>query len=311
MSDSTCLICKREASVSSYDDVHRIECETCGNFEVTREVKHSSVDLFSGDTSYVLSAITRQSSDAGRLFTITLDNASTLLQSTSVPTSPLDKLDRALLYVSERQRRFDDYVDITFENDYPLIFSNDGEEFQYFLDTLVEKGILERLGSRGHRKNQRYRLKSEGWEKVEQLRKVQIDSDQAFVAMSFSDELMAAWKDGFEPALSSTGFKPFRVDLEEHDDKIDDLIISEIRRSGLMVADFTKHSNGVYFEAGFAMGLGIYVIRTCRNTDIDKLHFDTSHYNHIVWETPEDLQEKLINRITARIPGRVLPDSNS
>ena len=68
-----------------------------------------------------------------------------------------------------------------------------------------------------------------------------------------------------------------------------------------MVADFTGQLAGVYYEAGFAMGLGRTVIWCCRKDEIGKLHFDTNHKNHIDWETPEDLREGLYRRIRATI----------
>ncbi|MHC4124718.1 MAG: nucleoside 2-deoxyribosyltransferase, partial [Planctomycetota bacterium] len=58
---------------------------------------------------------------------------------------------------------------------------------------------------------------------------------------------------------------------------------------------------GVYFEAGFAKGLGREVIFTVKEDDVEKLHFDTRQYNHIVYDSPEDLYEKLYNRICATI----------
>ena len=101
------------------------------------------------------------------------------------------------------------------------------------------------------------------------------------------------------------GYTAMRIDRKEHINKIDDEIIAEIRRSRFLVADFSQGDDGarggVYFEAGFALGLGIPVIYTCRKSDIDKLHFDTRQYNHIVWETPEDLRTALKNRILAVI----------
>jgi len=60
----------------------------------------------------------------------------------------------------------------------------------------------------------------------------------------------------------------------EHINKIGDEIISQIRRSKFLIADFTGHRGGVYFEAGLAMGLGLLVFWTCRRDDLDKLHFD-------------------------------------
>ena len=58
---------------------------------------------------------------------------------------------------------------------------------------------------------------------------------------------------------------------------------------------------GVYYEVGFAHGLNLPVIFTCRKGAIEKVHFDTRQYNHIVWETAEELRDKLAKRISATI----------
>ena len=93
-----------------------------------------------------------------------------------------------------------------------------------------------------------------------------------------------------------------RMDLKEHNQKICDAIIAEIRRSRFLVADFTGHRGGVYFEAGYALGLGIPVIWTCREDELADTHFDTRQYNHVVWKNEKDLFEKLKRRIEATIP---------
>ena len=120
--------------------------------------------------------------------------------------------------------------------------------------------------------------------------------------MWFNSDLDEAWEKGIKPALKECGYKPVRLDFQEHNDKICDRIIAEIRKSGLLVADFTGQRGGVYFEAGFALGQGIPVIWTCRENDIQRLHFDTRQYNHIVWNHPEELKQRLIDRIQATIP---------
>jgi nucleoside 2-deoxyribosyltransferase len=95
------------------------------------------------------------------------------------------------------------------------------------------------------------------------------------------------------------------LDKKEHNNKIDDEIIAEILRSKFLVADFTcekeKVRGGVYFEAGFAMGLGIPVIWTVAKESLDDVHFDTRQYNHIVWDKPETLRNLLKARIGAVI----------
>ncbi len=125
--------------------------------------------------------------------------------------------------------------------------------------------------------------------------------NQGFVAMWFNDLTKEAYENGILPGIEDARYKPYRVDKDEHIDKIDDKIIAEIRRSRFIVADFTHGDEGarggVYYEAGFAHGLGKQVIFTCRADQWDKLHFDTRQYNHIFWNTPEELREALNNRI--------------
>ena len=131
------------------------------------------------------------------------------------------------------------------------------------------------------------------------------DSAQAFVAMWFNSEMQECFDSGILPAVEEAGYRAFRIDQREHINKIDDEIIAEIRRSRFIVADFTHGADGargsVYYEAGFAHGLGLDVIFTCHRDSFGDLHFDTSHYNHIEWATPEELRQKLRTRILAVI----------
>ncbi len=91
---------------------------------------------------------------------------------------------------------------------------------------------------------------------------------------------------------------------------------------GLLVADITGARHGVYFEAGFALGLGIPVIWTCNKgwrtqlqTEVnpndlalprveekawfDVAHFDTHTFQHILWKDAEDLKQQLSTRLEA------------
>ena len=67
------------------------------------------------------------------------------------------------------------------------------------------------------------------------------------------------------------------------------------------MADVTQQRAGVYFEAGYALGLGLPVFWCVRKDDLDNVHFDTRQYNHIVWENEEDLAEQLYLFVTAII----------
>ena len=140
-----------------------------------------------------------------------------------------------------------------------------------------------------------------GYAHLDELKKVIVDSNQAFVAMWFDQSTDEAFNKGFYPGIKDAGYYPIRIDRKEHSNKICDEIIAEIRRSCFVVADFTHGDNGarggVYYEAGFAHGLNIPVIFTCREGMLEDIHFDTRQYSHIVWSDPSDLRIKLRQRI--------------
>ncbi len=120
--------------------------------------------------------------------------------------------------------------------------------------------------------------------------------------MWFDKEMEEAYSNGLYLGINDAGYNPIRIDRVEHNNQITDQIIVEIRKSRLVIADFTGHRGGVYYEAGFARGLGIPVIYTCRKDHFEKRHFDIYQFNHVVWETTEDLRTKLRDRILATVP---------
>jgi nucleoside 2-deoxyribosyltransferase len=135
----------------------------------------------------------------------------------------------------------------------------------------------------------------------------QINTDSSsrscFVAMSFDPKLRQAYEDGILPAIKETGFIPVIVSNVhvDSDKTINDAIIAGIKEAKFVIADFTMHKAGVYFEAGYALGRGLKVIYTCSKKDLRKAHFDTRNFQHIVWETPEELKQKLVEKIKAFI----------
>ena len=55
----------------------------------------------------------------------------------------------------------------------------------------------------------------------------------------------------------------------------------------------------MYYEAGFAMGLGFQSFWSCRKDARKDRHFDIRQYNCIFWDTPETLREQMANRIVS------------
>ncbi len=119
--------------------------------------------------------------------------------------------------------------------------------------------------------------------------------------MAFDPSLDDAYATGIEPAIRATGLSVIRVDKVEHNGVVTDLIQAEIRRAQVTIADVTLQRQGVYFEAGLALGLGRIVIWSCREDEIKQVHFDTRQYSHVVWKDPADLRSKLETRIRATV----------
>lgn len=126
--------------------------------------------------------------------------------------------------------------------------------------------------------------------------------NQVFVAMWFDKSVDKYFTEGIKKAIDdSIKYKVVRVDFVEHNNKICDQIIAEINKSKLLIADFTGDRGGVYFESGYAQGLGIPVIWTVQEDWVNKLHFDTRQYNHIVYKDETELYKKLKARIEATV----------
>ena len=159
--------------------------------------------------------------------------------------------------------------------------------------------------------NGRYAVAADGFRRMDELRQSAPPTDQVFMAMWFNNATDEAYEDGIAKGIRDAGYRPMRIDRKEHANRIDDEIIAEIRRSRFLIADFTCEvldsddgpvgvaRGGVYYEAGFAQGLGTPVIWTVGEDQIELIHFDTRQYNHITWATPPELREKLYHRIGA------------
>jgi nucleoside 2-deoxyribosyltransferase len=145
-------------------------------------------------------------------------------------------------------------------------------------------------------------ISPKGWAYLDSLRQGNPQSAIGFVAMWFEQKLDTAFV-AIEQGIQTAGYTPLRIDRKQHNNKIDDEIIAGIRRSKFLVADFTGHRGGVYFEAGFAKGLGLEVIWLCREDELENLHFDTRQYSHITWQEAKlpELTKALKDRIEATI----------
>jgi hypothetical protein len=297
-----CLICKSEVPPYSWNHPEpgaRIKCELCGEYRLSERLAQ---DLYSYPLldNHIYSGAIREHYEQD--ITLWVEDLKELRDSVAVPKNPLESIDRILLYVLGKIKAADDGVAFK-HTDCSIAYAKNANEFSYFVFQALELNYLE-IHPQGQ---SRHRLTLNGWRHLAELPQKEKRPSQAFVAMWFHKDLEDAWESGLKPALKQIGYDPIRLDRTEYNEKIDDRIVAEIRKSGLLIADFTGQRGSVYFEAGFAMGLGISVIWTCRDTDINNLNFDTRQYNYISWKDTADLKERLINRIEATLPNRPKP----
>jgi hypothetical protein len=127
-------------------------------------------------------------------------------------------------------------------------------------------------------------------------------SNKCFIAMSF-DPIMQETREAIKLAIQKNDFEPIIIDeqLIDSSQTINDAIISAIKSCKFCIADFCQQKVGVYFESGFAVGLNKPVIYTCHKEWFEKSHFDTNHFPHIIYESNEDLIDKLDIKIKAWI----------
>lgn len=189
------------------------------------------------------------------------------------------------------------------------------EELDYLTDGLVGRGLIEKNDQIPNRRGNPVptgygiicRVTVNGYIIIEQLQ-TEFKPDQCFVAMWFKAETRDLYDKAIAPAVKAAGYLPLLIENKiDLIGTIDDEVIAEIRRSRFVIADFTHGDDGargsVYYEAGFARGLDIPVIFTCRDDQIGVLHFDINHFLHLPWcaDAPEELIQPLKDRITANI----------
>ena len=141
-------------------------------------------------------------------------------------------------------------------------------------------------------------LTPRGYSRVDLLRKDAAKGDIALVAMQFGDKTKPL-REAIRKGVKAARYNAVFIDEVQHNDFITPELLKYIRDSKFVVVDLTHKNNGAYFEEGYAMGLGKPVIQLCKKGI--KLHFDIAQKNTIMWETEDDIPERLENRIKATI----------
>ena len=301
MDELTCPICsqqlvKPEIKLASKE----YKCAVCGPFNISG----SQEEVFrQNPPDYRLSAWIREHQEFGRERPkITSYLLEDVLK--NLPNYKASEKQMLLMRAIERRTDYPGAEVLMSKEDYPLAWAKNVDELKYLLKALAGRKLILLNEERLKAGSVRTIILPEGWDYIDKHSSQPALINRAFVAMSFDKKLDPVWKKGIERAVEDAGYIPHRVDKEPHIERIDAKIIADIKDSLFVIADVTQQKQGVYFEAGFALGLKLPVIWCVRSDDLSNVHFDTRQYCHVVWDTPDDLREKLYNVICAIIGKR-------
>lgn len=280
-----CFICRENTESHSKDSIIYFQCPRCGSFSIDED---TLCDYSSVSANFSKAGIANASGWIYENQKTQIDPALfKKLKSLKTP-SVTEKAYKLLKWLAKHTAHYGDLVRLDYTKDHKLILGlysicwvYDMTELKYLLFYLERIGFI-RLNSLQNQ--QQITISPEGYSYLENYL-VNSESNIGFCAMWFDPTMDIVWEKSIKPAIIAAGYDPKRIDKHPYNEGIVDEIISLIRQSRFVVADLTGHRNGVYFEAGFAKGLGVEVILTCDKQAHNNLHFDLRHFNFLFWES--------------------------
>ncbi len=287
----TCPFCSREAMFDGAPDGAAIICKACGKYEITGTLL-ATIPSLGTRLRFRIGFWVRDQNSLGEQPRVSHHH---IEQIEKLPeASVIERLDRLLTFGIAEQHGIGGVFSPYEAAASGATHSQSPQEVAALANALTAEGLLEKTDQQGY-----WRVTPRGY--IRAAERPRSASPSGFIAMWFNPSMDPARFEGLEPAIRDAGYNPVIVSGVEHINKIDDEIVSQIRKSRFLVADFTGHRGGVYFEAGFAMGLGLPVFWTCQDDDLANLHFDIRQYNCINWTSTTDLSVRLRRRIEAVI----------
>ena len=216
------------------------------------------------------------------------------------PKNIIELQRRSLFMLYKQSPNYGDDVGDVISYDF---FARNYSDYLFVLETMLHKNWIDvkiRKGGDGtFIYSKPFLIAEYGWFEIEKELEMNY-TKQVFVAMWFDKTMDKAAKK-IADAIEACELEVMRIDRKEHNNEISGEILFEIMNSRIIIADVTGQRNGVYFEAGFALGHKKSVIWLCRKDDLNNIHFDTRQYNHIIWENEDELYIKLKDRILATL----------
>jgi TIR domain len=127
-----------------------------------------------------------------------------------------------------------------------------------------------------------------------------VNPDLVFVISAFRNDMEPIYE-AIEAAATNYSLSAKRVKDIVGDYRITDKILHLISQAKYVVADLTHERPNVYFELGYARGLGKTVITTVRKGTT--VHFDVKDWTYIEYDDSRNLERQLVERLKAEKKG--------
>lgn len=298
-----CYICGLEDAsiIEIKNDVHRINCKRCKIYQITEQtIVFNDIKEQLRKYGAELTGLSRYLNDTnGVPFIIKTDNIQELISDSLIPEK--EDIERKANYlltgIKRNMKFFGRYVELNPVNDTSLAFTLEYEEFGALLKLLADSKLIE--PSRHGLESCIVRLTAKGFTECKKKTK---KSKQAFIAIWFDKN--GSMNDAIQitkQAVTKTGFTPICIIDEYYPETIIEKAIGEIKQSRFVIVNLTGKRPSVFFEAGFAYGQNLDVIFVCDEQEQKSLEFYSKHYKIYFYNSPADLEEKLIDVIKARI----------
>lgn len=272
------------------NDTYLIECPNCGKYNISaRSIKNihdAGVEL------YVISAAIRYRYDRGEILMIDIadgkSNINEILKGYPIPEDVVDKADLFLLALDlyEGDQFGTKHLDIT--QCFAMAGASSTSELSQVAQYCREEGYL-KFTTLVH-----FTITSTGALRLKELKKRKVKTNQAFVAMHFTDEMKMLYYEHLKPTLEQHGYKVPDTVKPVHNKNIDEVLIGEIERSSLMLVDLTDNRSNVHFETGLARAWKIDIIFAIRKDQNDAFDlFYERQKNRIVWKDGQDYESQL------------------
>jgi len=333
--EQKCPICKNNAEVSN-EDINKINCNFCGKFKVCdyaefnknfgdekykndiwkiqgilrkRELEKLETILFVQNDSY------EKDPEAFKDLKIELDektkkNGGILINDllreyeNKIPQNPMQKLEIFLVNLEKiANGDLNKIFRLNIEKDFPLCFGKSKGDLSFILKAGFELELFRGLnGEKETLTTNEFRLSLKAWERIEQLKQRNENSQRVFIATWFDDKHNENIKE-IEKAILKTQFKPICLKFKDFPETILEKAFGEIRRSRFVVIDLTGMRSSVFVEFGFARGFEIPTILIWEKSDWkifkDKeKEFYTKQFQIFLYK-----KETLRKELTAKIEG--------